>query len=313
MTRVRVLLTGARGFVGRQLSVTLRQYGHEVIAGEGNARFDVTDLNAVRSVVGAVTPEAIIHLAAVSSVGSSWKQPELTLHTNIHGTLNILQAVRELVPGCRIISVGSAEEYGRGVMADPVEYSHRGVRETCPCEPVNPYGISKLAAGELVLMAARSWRLDAVHVRAFNHIGPGQPSGYVVPDFCRQLAVAEANNQSAVLRVGDVSVIRDFLDVKDVASAYAALLTVGQAGTVFNVASGKGRALHEVLAVLQDIARVPLSWETDPELMRPADVPVLIGDSERLKQCTGWQPVIPLHQSIADVLAFWRANVLPPN
>lgn len=312
---MRVLVTGGGGFVGRYLVPHLAARGHEVWAGTidmheeipsavATRRLNVTDSASMREVVAEARPDAVVHLAGISSVRRAWKTPLECLEINSLGTLRLLEAIIEVGLRPVFLSVGSAEEYGL------VPEGKLPVKDKYPPQPVNPYGVTKLTQGLMAMQYGQAHGVRVIHVRAFNHLGPGQPVGFVLSDFSRQVARIEAGLQEPILRVGNLDIVRDFLDVRDVARAYALLLARQdlQSG-VYQVASGKGTSLQDLLQLLLSAAAKPVQVVSDPALFRPIDVPVLVGDPTKLSSATGWQPSVQLPETVRDVLAHWRANI----
>jgi GDP-4-dehydro-6-deoxy-D-mannose reductase len=310
---MRVLVTGASGFVGGYLVAALRARGHDVLTaahmhdGDVDLPLDLGDVASVHDVVTRARAETILHLAAQSFVPRAIADPLGTFDVNAAGTARLLEAVRALRdgggPDPRIVVVGSAEVYG----VQPAEAFP--LRETVPPNPANPYAASKVAAEAFALAAARTYRLDVVVTRAFNHIGPGQDAHFVVPSFARQLAEIAAG-AGPLLLVGNLEARRDFLDVRDVVAAYVALAERrGEAAEIYNVASGKAVAIREILRQLVMIARVPVEIRDDPARMRPSDVPLSVGDATKLATATGWTPEIPLAASLRAVYADARERV----
>ena len=218
---------------------------------------------------------------------------------NVGGTANVLSASSAAVVA-RIVVVGSAEEYGR------IDESAVPVSETTPLRPVSPYAQSKVAAEELALAAQGDGAIEVICVRAFNHTGPGQSSNFLVPGLAARIAAAERDGTDDIA-VGNLDSVRDYSDVRDVVRAYRLLAERGQAGQVYNVCSGSGVTVADIAGGLMALARRPLRLAVDPELVRPVDVPVLVGDSSRLRDTTGWKPQIPLERTLADVLDAARA------
>ncbi|MFZ5826815.1 MAG: GDP-mannose 4,6-dehydratase [Bacillota bacterium] len=304
---MRVLVTGATGFVGGHLVPALHKAGHAVIttgqAGTADYLVDLIDAAAVDQLIEQVRPQAVLHLAGVSSVSASWRMPADTLQTNIVGTVHLLEAVRTHVPAARFLSVGSAEEYGRADGVPPPW------DEETPCRPLNPYGVSKLAQGQMVMQYHRRYGLDALHVRSFNHLGGGQGAGFVATDFASQIARMECGRIAPELRVGDLSARRDFLDVRDVVEAYLFLLDRGRTGEVYNVASGQGTSVQSLLETLLSVSGLSVTVSVDPDRIRPAEVPESIGSPARLMADTGWSPRHPLRDTLSWVLSDWRERV----
>lgn len=300
---MRVLVTGARGFVGRHLTAALRARGHDVFEADRGAHedalpVDVTDALAVRAAFDLVQPDAVAHLAAQAFVPASLAEPGETFAINACGTLHVLDAARAVAQDgarARVLVASSADVYGA---QPPQAYP---LRETTAPLPRNPYAASKVAAEALALAYARSFGVDAVVTRAFNHVGPGQDERFAVAAFAAQIARVAAGPERTVL-VGNLDASRDVLDVRDVCEAYALLLEGGgAAGEVYNVCSGNAVTMRELLRRLIEIARVPVEVREDPARLRPADVPVSVGDAAKLREATGWTPRIPLAAALRAV------------
>ncbi|MGI8856415.1 MAG: GDP-mannose 4,6-dehydratase [Thermomicrobiales bacterium] len=306
----RVLVTGAEGFVGTYLTAHLAA-AHPAWQVTGTTRdaadsasplvqCDLRDVDAVMALVQSVTPQMVIHLAGQSNVPASFADPEGTLTNNIVSTLHLLDACRAHAPHARLLIVSSNEVYG------PTPPEAQPLREQRPLHPVNPYAVSKAAQEMLALQYAHTYDLDVVVVRPFNHIGPGQTDRFVVGAFARQIVEVEQGVRQTV-SVGNLEAARDFTDVRDVVRAYGLLLEHGARGGIYNIGSGTAIPIGEVLEMLCRLAQVPIAVERDPERLRPSDVPVMMGDTTLLRQATGWQPEIPLAQSLGETLAWWRA------
>ena len=295
---MRALVTGASGFVGRWLLDHLRSMDDEVVA----PNVDVTDADALRAALDDVRPHAVYHLAALAHVGASWAEPRETFAVNASGTLNLLEAARALTPFPTVLLVSSAEVYGR------VAPSDLPLREDAALRPVSPYAASKVAAEFLGLQAHLGHGLPVVRVRAFNHIGPGQAPTFVVSSLARQIAQASLHGGSSI-RVGNLTPRRDFTDVRDVVRAYRLLVERGTPGEVYNVCSGEAVAIADIVDALVRIGGVRLEVVGDPERVRAVDVPVLVGDPDRVARATGWRRELPLEASLADVLDHWRSEL----
>jgi len=309
---MRVLVTGAGGFVGRYLVAGLINRGHQVFAGgiqdvndslEEPAKllhFDITDYQEMEGLINDIKPDGIIHLAAQSMVKRSWEDAALTINVNTIGTINLIIAVKNRMPTAKIINIGTSEEYGlTGKDGRLLEESH-------PCLPQNPYATSKLAAGQLALQLAQKENLRIVHVRPFNHFGPGQALGYAVSDFASQIANIEKGLKRPVLEVGDVSTQRDFTDVRDVVVAYSMLLENNVENGIYNVCSGTPRSINGILNFLVDNAKIPIAVEIDKERFRPSDVPLFIGSAAKTKDAVGWEPKRVFENSLLETLDWWR-------
>jgi GDP-4-dehydro-6-deoxy-D-mannose reductase len=297
---VRSLITGGRGFVGTWLADHLREQGDEVVAIDYEV--DVTDPVALLEAVTAAAPDAVYHLAALTHVGESWKDPLQVLQVNVIGTAALLAAARQCGTDPRVLVTSSAEVYG--AVTDP---SLMPLDELTPTAPLTPYAASKLAAEALIGQAFRGHGQEVIVVRPFNHIGPGQTPNFAVPALAKRIVEADRRGDSSIA-VGNLAARRDFTDVRDVVKAYRMLIESGTPGEVYNVCSGHDVAIEEIATTLLRLAGTSLEFETDPTLVRPVEVPVLRGDPTRLQLATGWKPEIPLDQTLADVLEYWRQH-----
>ncbi len=311
---MKVVVTGGGGFVGRWLTQALVAAGHDVSAtilpGEmppelgpgarGHLRWLPVDLRESPSVqaLAAEPAEAVVHLAAVASGADARRDPGLAWEVNAACTARLadaLGAVRASGAGDPLLLVvSSAEVYG--ALGEP-----RPRRESDPPAPLSPYAASKLGAEIAALEVFRRTGLRVIIVRAFPHTGPGQTADYVVPAFAMRLRAAKRVG-APVVKTGNLEPVRDFLDVRDVVQAYLALLDQGEAGEVYNVASGEGRSLRAIFLQLADLIGVRALPETDPRLTRSADLPHLVGDAARLRARTGWAPRISFDQTLKDIV-----------
>ena len=299
----RILITGAGGFVGRHLVPVLRAaYPGAALLTQP---FDVTDPAATRGALGAARADAVIHLAAVAAPMDARRDPARAWQVNLHGTLALAQAVRDLAPDATLVFAGTADAYGASFRPGlPLD-------ETAVLAPQNTYGATK-AAADLALGAMAAEGLRAVRARPFNHTGPGQGDGFVVPAFARQVARIAAGRQRPVLEVGALDPERDFLDVRDVCAAYAACLSADlEPGAVLNLASGQPRRVGDVLADLMALAGVRAEIRTDAARLRPGDIPRAVGDAGLAHQLLGWAPAIPWTRTLQDVLADWQGRTDP--
>jgi GDP-4-dehydro-6-deoxy-D-mannose reductase len=311
-----VLITGAGGFVGGHLIAYLRQKPdmvlHGTVINESEKRpslvaicpdlweVDLRDPEAVRDLLDKVRPDHLYHLAGQAYVPRSFEDPWETLETNIRGTLNLLQAIKDLNLPTRVLVVGSAEIYG-AVRPDQLPLTENTV-----FAPSSPYSVSKIAQDMLALQYTLTHRVFTVRTRPFNHIGPGQNNRFAVPNWASQIAEAEVGKREPVVYVGDLTAARDFTDVRDVVRAYLLALTRGESGSVYNVCSGQTHTMQSILDRLIGLSTVAIEIRVDSERFRPAEIPVLVGDYSRLRTQTGWQPEIPIEQSLRDVLDDWR-------
>jgi GDP-4-dehydro-6-deoxy-D-mannose reductase len=261
---------------------------------------DIEDPHVVRAAIKAAAPDRIYHLAAQSYPSASWDAPITTLRTNIEGTVNVLEAVRDHAPGARIHIAGSSAEYG------PVTPDEVPIPETRHLRPASPYGVSKVGQELIGLQYHDSYGLHVVVTRSFNHVGPRQGDRCSIQTFCQQMALIEAGRQEPVIHVGNMEARRDFTHVRDVARALWLLLDKGQPGTVYNLCSGSTTRIGDIVDMVLARGRVPARAEVDPARLRPLDEPILLGDNTRLRQDTGWQPTIGMHQIVDELLEYWR-------
>ena len=295
---MKVLVTGSRGFVGSRLIPRLESAGHGVL-GFDQDTVDVTESKAVAKIVQQFAPEAVLHLAAVAFVPDASRDPDLAHRVNVGGTQSVIEALEAHATGARLLLMGSGDQYPALAPGAPP------LTESMALDPMGPYATTKSAAEELGRRAAERG-LDVVRIRAFNHTGPGQAPLFVAPDFARQLALIEAGGREPI-RVGNLESVRDFLHVDDVIEAYLHLLDPGVPADVYNVASGHGTRIGELLESLARLAGVEPQVEADPDRWRPADSRV--GDPRRLEETTGWRPQRPLERTLAELLDYWRSRV----
>jgi GDP-4-dehydro-6-deoxy-D-mannose reductase len=290
---MRTLVTGADGFVGRHALARLQLADVETIAFTG----DVRDADACLEQVRASRPGAILHLAAISSVADAWRDPDAVSDVNVGGTRNLLAAAATAAPDARFVLVSSAEVYGA------VPEHEQPIGEDTPARPRSPYAASKLEA-EAVALAAD---LDTVVARPFPHIGPGQDERFAIASFAGQIAAIE-RGAPAILRVGNLDARRDISDVRDVVGAYFALLGATGTADIYNVGSGRAWRIGDVLTSLLALAEREIEVVPDPERLRPADTPLLVGDASRIERDLGWRAERPLEQTLLDILTFFRAR-----
>ncbi len=316
---MKALITGISGFVGSHLAEYLMNNTDWQIAGTVYGPYanikdlcgklelypaELSRLDVVSFILEQSRPDYIFHLAAQPLPSLSRRDPWGTLETNIRMQLNILQAVVDLqMHDCRVLVVGSSEEYG---LVYPEELP---IKESNPFRPLNPYALSKIGQDLLGLQYYLNNGVQAIRVRPFNHIGPRQRPGFVAPDFARQIAAAEAGKQEPVVRVGNLEARRDFTDVRDVVRAYHLAITQCEAGEVYNIGSERAYSIQDLLDTLLALSTVPITVEQDPARMRPSDMPLIVADCSKFRAQTGWQPAIPLEDTLRDVLDYWREQV----
>jgi GDP-4-dehydro-6-deoxy-D-mannose reductase len=289
-------VTGGSGFVGRHLMAEL---GGDALA-PARAELDLLDGEAVRRAIASAGPARVFHLAAQASVGRSWEQPAAVLRDNLAMTVNLLEAVRQEAPEAVVVVASSSEVYG------PPE--RLPVDESAPLRPQNPYAVSKAACDLLAGQYADAHGLRVVRVRAFNQAGPGQSDDYVVGTITRQVAQAEADGAGiAVVRTGRPDLARDFTDVRDTVRAYVAAASLPPGA--YNACSGRTTSVGGIVELARQAARVEVRHEVDPARVRAHDVPEMRGSAERLAEASGWAPAIPLEQTVADAIDYWRERL----
>lgn len=313
---MRILVTGAGGFVGGHLLRALARgpqpelfgmvrdaKGAAALPGVTRLVADMEDPAAVDAAAAAARPDRVYHLAAQSSPQDSWRDPAATLRPNVLGLSHLLEALRRQAPAARVLVVGSAEEYGS------VPLQAQPIGEDTPLRPASPYAVSKVAQGYLALQYALAHGMAVVRTRTFNHTGPGRGEGFAESSFARQIAEIEAGTRPPEILVGNLEAVRDFSDVRDVVAAYERLLEAGAPGEVYNVCSGQGVRIRELLERLLALSGVPITVRVDPERLRPVDTPSLVGDPARLHAATGWAPQLSLDATLRDLLEDWRRRV----
>lgn len=312
---MRVLITGINGFAAGYLAEHLAAAGTHELWGlarqpePGSAlpalRYVAADLGLpeqLQAILADVRPERIFHLAGQSNVPRAFADPIGTFQSNVLGQINLFEGLLKLKQTPLIVIAGSVEMYGR------IQPGDLPIDEDTPLRPVNPYAVSKATQDLLAYQYHVSHQLRTIRLRLFNHIGPRQTEQFVASAFAAQIARIEAGVQAPVMRVGNLDAARDFTDVRDIARAYVLAAEHGRAGAAYNVGAGRAVTIQHVLDVLLAQSTCPISVERDPARMRPADVPLMVCDRRRFSADTGWEPQIPLEQSLADILAYWRAQ-----
>ena len=312
---MRILITGVSGFVGHYLVehiveavpeaeiwglIWAGEFAHvprSVYAIEG----DLTNIYSLKAAVDRAKPEIVFHLAAASSVASSWSNPGLFLEVNALGTVNLLETVRD--HGSRVVVASSAEVYGAVPLAE------QPIVETAPLAPISPYGVSKASQDLVTAQYFHGHGLDTVRIRPFHHTGPRRPARFVASSFARQIARIEHGLDPPRLAVGNLEAIRDITDVRDVVRAYRLSAMHGKGGEVYNVCSGRRTSMRQVLDGLLALTDIEVDVEVDPARMRAADIPCQVGDSSRFRDLTGWRAEIPLEKTLGDLLDWWRDKI----
>jgi len=317
---MKILITGVTGFAGTHLAnlladklYNLELYGTYRHSGRNSLQeiskevrlleCDVNYFQSVEQVIESVLPDLVFHFAAYVSVAKSFEQPALTFQTNVIGTVNLLEAVKKACRGAKILIPGSAEAYGK------VEQANMPIKETQTLEPANPYGLSKVAQEMLGLYYFKAIGLSVYLTRTFHYTGPGQPLGFVCSDFAKQIAAIEKSNNDCQIKVGNLRAKRDFLDIRDVVTAYWEIAQKGSPGTIYNVCKGSSISIEEILNTLLQMSSCEISVKVTKDRLRPVDVPNFVGDNLRLKRETTWVPKIEMGASLRDLLNFWRSNL----
>lgn len=304
------LVIGAAGFVGYYLIKELEKNDEEVFATKLSFEkldselsiktydLDICNIDEIKSVLKELMPDTIFHLAAQSSVALSWKKPQLTANINIIGTINVLEAVKEICPKARVLLIGSSEEYG------PINTNEK-ILETYPLNPKNIYALSKATCESLGKIYSDAYNLDIISTRSFNHIGPRQLPQFVVPDFCSQVAKIEKEEQEPVIKVGNLAAYRDFTDVRDIVNAYYIISKKGQKNEVYNVGSGCATQISKILDIILSNSKKEIKVEIDQNKFRPIDVPKIEANSSKLYNL-GWKTKYDINDSIKDILNYFR-------
>lgn len=315
----RYLLTGAAGFVGRHFLRRLAKVapgtavlGLDLTALADQENFDLDlrmedvdllETPTVYKLIERFEPTRVLHLASFSSVAYSWQHPTECLLNNTNIFLNVIEAIRTIDLPARILSVGSSEEYGNA----PPETMP--LKESCPLDPLSPYAVARVSQEMLSKIYVEGYGLDIVITRSFNHIGPSQSSRFVLPSFIAQILDGQARGDDPVrIRTGNLEIVRDFTDVRDVVRAYLSLFDKGRRGEVYNVCSGVGHTLKSLVERIAAHVGVTVEPQIDPTLIRPSDNAVLFGSNEKLREHTGWAPQISLDQTLADMIRETRTR-----
>jgi GDP-4-dehydro-6-deoxy-D-mannose reductase len=314
---VKVMVTGAGGFVGGHVIEALSSMienldvrptsrrGQELSNDKQIATLDVTDRKAVEEAIAGICPAHVIHLAGIAALPVADSNPDAAWDVHLGGTLNVARAIVAHAPHCRLIHVGSGQVYGASAA------SGMPMDERTLLMPTNTYTASK-AAADLAIGAMARGELKCIRFRPFNHIGPGQSVDFVVASFAMQIARIEAGVEEAVIRVGNLDARRDFLDVRDVAAAYALAVERGDSlppGMILNLASGRAHRVRDLLDELLGIARTPIAVEVDRSRLRDNDIPEFVGNASAARELLGWRPRFTLEQTLCDTLAAARLTV----
>lgn len=259
------------------------------------------DANKIEQILDKFQPDYILHLASYSSVASSWQDPIQSFQNNTNIFLNLLEAVRNMCYPVRILSIGSSEEYGN------VNERELPITETQPLMPASPYAVARVAQEHLSKIYVDGFDLDIVMTRSFNHIGPFQRENFVIPSIVKQLLEIKSNGTRGKLIAGDLDIVRDFTDVRDVVNAYYMLLGEGIKGEVYNVCSGKGHSLNDIVKMLCKIMDIEVSLISDPSLVRPSELKTIIGSNDKISYNHDWKRKFSIEHSLRDIIDYWRS------
>jgi GDP-4-dehydro-6-deoxy-D-mannose reductase len=303
---MKVFITGVEGFVGKYLARHLASSGFEVHGSyhsdkpdvEGSlCKLDILDKDALPRLLEKLQPAYIFHLAAISSVRQSIEEPQVTRAVNVTGTKNLLDAAKLLQLDCRLLLVSSAEVYGKPQKI-PITEDH-------PLKPLNPYAKSKLEMEKL----AQEYDLDYVISRSFTHTGPGQSANFFCSEFAKTIAEIEKGLRPAVLTYGDAEIVRDLTDVRDMVRAYQLLLDKGKGRGIYNICSGRGVAISQVLEILTRQSSAKIALKQDKSKVAKNSIRTMVGSCEKFQQISKWKPTVEIEQTLQDMLSYWRLHV----
>ena len=308
------LVIGAAGFVGRYLVREMRnnkietfvtKLPHEKFTEESVNVYDldILDKDAIVNILYEIQPDYIFSFGSTKFSRCGVENPLLTVDVNIKGSINLMDAVRELFYKPRVLLIGSGEEYGY------IKPEETPISEDNLLRPGNIYAATKACQNMIGSIYAKAYDMDLMMVRAFNHIGPGQAPLFVVSDFCKQVAEIEKGIREPVIMVGNLAAKRDFTDVRDVVKAYVKLIKQGSSGETYNVGSGSAQEIRQILEKVIAMSDVDIKVETDPNKIRPVDVPIIEADITKLNTLTGWKPEISVEQTICETLDYWRIHI----
>jgi len=318
---MRVLITGVTGFAGSHLADYILEF-HPDVEIFGIVRWrsrmdnilhiknriklieaDLKEMVSLKQCLAESEPDRIFHLAAQSFVPTSWKCPAETFAINSIGQINLFEAALSLGQNPLIQIAGSSEEYGQ-VFPDEIP-----MKETNPLRPLSPYAVSKVGQDLLGWQYFKSYGMKVIRTRGFNHTGPRRGEVFICSNFAKQIAEIEKGLCDPVIYVGNLEAKRDFTDVRDTVHAYWLSLEKGEPGEVYNIGTGKAFTMQEVLDILLSLTELEVEVRVDKARLRPSDVPLLLSDSDKFKSLTGWEPKIPFHQTLKDLLDYWRERV----
>lgn len=305
---MRVLIFGIGGFVGRYLAQELIDHGYKVYGSDIQAndklqsevefyKADFLNEESVWKLVKKIEPDVIINLAAISSVGLSWRIPQSTMNVNVIGTLNIMEAARNCKIMPRLLFIGSSEEYTA---------TDKPINELTSLDANNPYGISKQSQEKFAEIYRKQYHMQIYFVRPFNHTGIGQRDSFVLPNFCRQVAEIEKSGQPGVISVGNLAAERDFSDVRDIVRAYRMIIESDNCENVYNVGSGRAYSLEQILEYIISLSSQKITVEVDPERFRPIDTPRVCCDYHQIEKELGWKPQYSIFDTLKEMFEYYK-------
>jgi len=295
----KILLVVGTGFVGSHFtSAFAKQYDITAIGRD----VDVCNPGSISALIRKVRPDAIVHLAAITTLKESFTDPSLTYATNFMGTLNLLSALRENHFQGRMLNVSSSEVYGL------LNESDLPVTESLPTHPLSPYAVAKIASEALCYQWSQAEQFEIISVRPFNHIGPGQSDRFAITDFAKQIAAIKLGLAEPVLHVGDIDTTRDFTDVRDIVCAYHFLLNSGKNGETYNVCSGVESSVRSLILRMCELINIEVELRADPARMRLSDQRRVCGSYQKLTAVTAWKPQIALDKTLLDIVEYWISD-----
>ncbi len=316
----KILITGISGFAGGHFARFLAtnrkgievygisrskpawdfvENGYELLQNINFLQADMGDNPRIQSIICDIEPDYILHLAAQSSVAESWRTPASSFINNISGFMNVIETVRLYGIPAKILSVGSAEQYGI------VTRNDLPLTEKTGMHPANPYAVARVAQEQLAKIYVDGYGLDICCTRSFNHCGPGQSDRFVVSSIVKQLVMITQGKQDNGIHIGNGSIVRDFLDVRDVVAAYGLLLEKGPRGEVYNICSGRGYVIRDIITILSDIYKTDIQIHEEKSQFRPIDNPQIIGSNEKIMHDLGWHPKVSFEESLQDMYDYW--------